>query len=32
MFFEASKMGKYLLGWLLGIPAVVLIVLWFFFR
>jgi len=25
-------MGKYLIGWLLGIPAIVLIVLFLFFR
>ncbi len=25
-------MGKYFLGWLLGVPAVVLVVLYFFFR
>jgi hypothetical protein len=25
-------MGKYFLGWLLGVPTVVLVVLWFFFR
>jgi hypothetical protein len=26
------SMGKYFLGWLLGVPAIVLLVLWFFFR
>jgi len=26
------EMGKYFIGWLLGVPAVVLLVLWFFFR
>jgi len=26
------EMGKYFVGWLLGVPAVVLLVLWFFFR
>jgi hypothetical protein len=30
--FEGDEMGKYFLGWLLGVPAIVLIVLWFFFR
>ncbi|MEO7150719.1 MAG: hypothetical protein ABIX46_03250 [Burkholderiaceae bacterium] len=36
--FFASKlpnegvMGKYVLGWILGVPAIVLIVLYFFFR
>ena len=25
-------MGKYFLGWLLGVPAIVLVVLYFFFR
>jgi len=25
-------MGKYFIGWLLGIPAVVLVILYFFFR
>jgi hypothetical protein len=25
------EMGKYFIGWLLGIPAVVLVVLYFFF-
>jgi hypothetical protein len=29
---EEMDMGKYVLGWLLGVPAVVLVVLWFFFR
>jgi hypothetical protein len=28
---ETFIMGKYFLGWLLGIPVVVLAVLWFFF-
>jgi len=26
------EMGKYFVGWLLGVPTVVLLVLWFFFR
>ena len=30
--FQEIEMGKYFVGWLLGIPAVVLLVLWFFFR
>jgi len=25
-------MGKYFLGWILGIPAIVLVVAYFFFR
>jgi len=25
-------MGKYFLAWLLGVPGLVLLVLWFFFR
>jgi len=25
-------MGKYLVGWLLGVPAVVLVILYFFFH
>jgi len=25
-------MGKYFLGWILGIPAIVLVILYFFFR
>ena len=29
---EENVMGKYFLGWLLGVPAVVLVVLYFFFR
>jgi hypothetical protein len=29
---QESVMGKYFLGWLLGVPAIVLVVLWFFFR
>jgi hypothetical protein len=29
---KEMNMGKYFLGWLLGVPAVVLLVLWFFFR
>ncbi|MEO6409758.1 MAG: hypothetical protein ABIO45_13540 [Burkholderiaceae bacterium] len=29
--FEAT-MGKYFLGWILGVPAIVLVVLYFFFR
>jgi hypothetical protein len=27
-----SHMGKYILGWLLGIPAIVLVILYFFFH
>jgi hypothetical protein len=29
---KETMMGKYFLGWLLGVPAIVLVVLWFFFR
>jgi hypothetical protein len=29
--FKEIIMGKYFLGWLLGVPAVVLVLLWFFF-
>jgi hypothetical protein len=29
---KETMMGKYFLGWLLGVPTVVLVVLWFFFR
>jgi len=29
---KEMEMGKYFIGWLLGVPAVVLLVLWFFFR
>jgi len=29
---KEMEMGKYFVGWLLGVPAVVLLVLWFFFR
>jgi hypothetical protein len=29
---KENVMGKYFLGWLLGVPAVVLVVLWFFFH
>jgi len=25
-------MGKYLIGWLLGVPAIVLVILYIFFR
>ena len=25
-------MGKYVIGWLLGVPAIVLVVVYFFFR
>ena len=27
-----ANMGKYFLGWILGVPAIVLVVLYFFFR
>jgi hypothetical protein len=27
-----DDMGKYVLGWALGVPAIVLVVLYFFFR
>ena len=29
---KENVMGKYFLGWLLGVPAIVLVVLWFFFH
>jgi hypothetical protein len=29
---QENVMGKYFVGWLLGVPAIVLVVLWFFFR
>lgn len=29
---KENVMGKYFLGWLLGVPAIVLVVLYFFFR
>lgn len=29
--FKEIVMGKYFLGWLLGVPVVVLVLLWFFF-
>jgi hypothetical protein len=28
----ARLMGKYFLGWLLGVPAIVLVIVYFFFR
>ncbi len=28
----SNTMGKYVLGWMLGIPAIVLVVIYFFFR
>lgn len=28
---KESVMGKYFLGWLLGVPVVVLVLVWFFF-
>jgi hypothetical protein len=31
-FFQERDMGKYFVAWLLGVPALVLVVLWFFFR
>jgi len=27
-----NDMGKYLIGWVLGVPAIVLVILYFFFR
>jgi hypothetical protein len=27
---EEQQMGKYVLGWLLGVPAVVLVLIWIF--
>jgi hypothetical protein len=27
-----SSMGKYIIGWLLGIPAIVLVILYLFFH
>jgi hypothetical protein len=29
---KENVMGKYFLGWLLGVPVVVLVVLYYFFR
>jgi hypothetical protein len=29
---KENVMGKYFLGWLLGVPTIVLVVLWFFFH
>jgi len=29
---QEMNMGKYLIGWLLGIPAIVLVVLYLFFH
>ena len=29
---KENVMGKYFVGWILGVPAIVLVVLWFFFR
>jgi len=31
-FFKEFIMGKYLIGWLLGVPVVVLVILYFFFH
>jgi hypothetical protein len=28
---KENDMGKYFLAWLLGVPGIVLLVLWFFF-
>ena len=28
--FEEIVMGKYLLGWLLGVPVIVLVIIYFF--
>ena len=30
-FHRSTDMGKYFLGWLLGVPLIVLVVLYFFF-
>ena len=27
-----NEMGKYFLAWLLGVPGIVLLILWFFFN
>ena len=29
---QETNMAKYLVGWLLGVPAVVLVILYFFFH
>ena len=29
---KETRMAKYLVGWLLGVPAVVLVILYFFFH
>jgi hypothetical protein len=29
--YKESPMGKYFLGWLLGVPAIVLVIIWLFF-
>jgi hypothetical protein len=31
-FQETNIMGKYLVGWLLGVPVFVLVILYFFFH
>jgi hypothetical protein len=30
--FKETRMGKYLIGWLLGVPVIVLVILYFFFH
>jgi hypothetical protein len=30
--FWRIKMGKYILGWLLGVPAIVLVIIYLFFN
>jgi hypothetical protein len=29
---EETAMGKYFIGWLLGVPAILLVILYFFFH
>lgn len=31
-FHWRNAMGKYFLAWLLGVPGIVLVILWFFFH
>ena len=31
-FLRRTSMGKYFIGWLLGVPAIVLVILYFFFH
>lgn len=31
-FIRKNPMGKYLIAWLLGVPAIVLVIVYFFFN